>query len=270
MGEFCVKRWLGITLLIILPCYAVVAVYARLISERSIFQPQLSSYRDTQQVIKLASGDGTLISAIYLANPAAQYTILYSHGNAEDIGQLGPILDGIHHAGFAVLAYDYRGYGTSAGRPTESGAYQDADAAYAYLTKNLQIAPNRIIALGRSLGGAVSVDLASRRVLAGLVVESSFVSAYRVMTTWPLLPFDRFDSAAKIGKISIPVFILHGTHDTIIPFWHGEALYRAANQPKRSLWIAGADHNDLFDVAGDRYGAALKDFAASINRKTLN
>lgn len=270
MGEFRVKRLLGSMLLIILLCYVGVAVYARLVSERNIFQPQPSSYRDTPQVLKLASGDGTLISARYLPNPAAQYTILYSHGNAEDIGQLGPILDAIHHAGFAVLAYDYRGYGTSAGRPTESGAYQDADAAYAYLTKNLQIAPNRIIALGRSLGGAVSVDLASRRAVAGLIVESSFVSAYRVMTTWPLLPFDRFNSAAKIGKISIPVFILHGTRDTIIPFWHGEALFRAANQPKRSLWIAGADHNDLFDVAGAGYGAALKDFAASINRKTLN
>ncbi len=264
------KRLMHSTILILLLIYAILFLYAHFQAEKLIFQPQPSSYRDTGQIIKLPSGGGTLISAIHLPNHAARYTILYSHGNAEDIGQLHPVLEAIRDAGFSVFAYDYRGYGTSSGSPSEAHAYRDADAAYEYLTTKLAIPADHIIALGRSLGGAVAVDLAHRRTLAGLIVESSFVSAYRVMTKIPLLPFDKFNSIAKIGDIHCPVQIIHGKADEVIPFWHGESLFGAAKQPKRATWIENAGHNNLLDMAGKDYGRTLREFAALVESKKLN
>jgi Esterase/lipase len=132
------------------------------------------------------------LSAVHLPNPQAVYTALFSHGNAEDIRDVAPLLNEIHESGFAVFAYDYRGYGSGDGVPTEENAYKDIDAAYAYVTGTLGVAPARIIAYGRSVGGGPAVDLASRKPLAGLIVESTFVTAFRVRTHIPILPFDKF------------------------------------------------------------------------------
>lgn len=241
-------------------------LYSYFYAEKIIFQPQSSSYRDTSQIIKLNSGDGVKISAVYLPNPDARYTILYSHGNAEDVGHLLPLLEDIKGMGFSVFAYDYRGYGTSSGTPSEKNAYRDVDAAYDYLVNALSIPANRIIALGRSLGGAVAVDLAQRRQLGGLIIESSFVTAYRVLTHIPLFPFDKFKSISKIKEVRCPVLVIHGKRDEVIPLWHGERLFQAANEPKLSLWVEGAGHNNLFEVAGARYRQVLSDFVALIER----
>lgn len=110
--------------------------------------------------------DGVTLSAVHLPNPQAVYTVLFSHGNAEDIRDVAPLLNEIHESGFAVFAYDYRGYGSGDGVPTEENAYKDIDAAYAYVTGTLGVAPARIIAYGRSVGGGPAVDLASRWPLA--------------------------------------------------------------------------------------------------------
>lgn len=250
--------------LIILLVYLGIFLYSYFYAEKIIFQPQPSSYRDTTQIIKLDSGDGVKISALYLPNTDARYTILYSHGNAEDIAQLLPLLDEMKGMGFNVFAYDYRGYGTSSGTPSEQNAYRDVDAAYDYLLNNLSVPANRIIAVGRSLGGAVAVDLAHRRQLGGLVIESSFVTAYRVLTHIPLFPFDKFKSISKIKNVHCPVLVVHGKRDEVIPFWHGERLFQEANEPKLSFWVEGAGHNNLFDVAGVRYEQVLRDFVALI------
>lgn len=236
------------------------------ISEKIIFQPQFSSYRDNNRIIKLKAGDGAVISAIYLNNPEAQYTILFSHGNAEDIGDLLPMLEKIKTMGFSVFAYDYQGYGTSSGKPSEKDAYRDADAAYNYLVNNLGVKSDRIIAYGRSLGGAVAVDLAQRHQLGGLIIESSFVSAYRVITKVPLFPFDKFRSISKIKDVNCPVLVIHGKQDEVISFWHGEKLYQEANEPKLSFWVERAGHNNLFHIAGNNYKQALGDFVSLIEK----
>ena len=243
--------------------YLGVLLYAYFYADKIIFQPPPSSYRDSQQIIKLVTGDDEKISAVYLPNNAgARYTILYSHGNAEDIGQLMPMLEEIRDMGFAVFAYDYRGYGTSSGTPSEEHVYRDADAAYNYLVNDLHIPATRIIAMGRSLGGAVAIELARKRQLGGLIVESSFVTAFRLMTRVPLFPFDKFTNLAKLKDVHCPVLVVHGRNDEVVPFWHGERLFQQANEPKRSYWVDGAGHNDLFEVAGARYGQVLRDFAA--------
>jgi fermentation-respiration switch protein FrsA (DUF1100 family) len=266
IGGFTLKRMIRSICLIVILVYLGLCIYAYFCAEKIIFQPQPSSYRDTNQIIKFDSGDGVKISAIYLPNPNARYTILYSHGNAEDIGQLLPTLGEIKDIGFSVFAYDYRGYGTSSGTPSEENAYRDEEAAYTYLINNLGVPANQIIALGRSLGGAVAVDLAHRQQLGGLIMESSFVTAYRVLTRIPLFPFDKFNSLSKIKEVHCPVLIIHGIRDEVIPFWHGEKLFQAANEPKLSFWVDEAGHNNLFEVAGNRYGQVLREFLILIER----
>ena len=109
------------------------------------------------------------------------------------------------------------------------------------------------------------VDLAGRKPLGGLVIESSFVSAYRVMTGFPLLPVDQFRSLKKMSDVHVPVFVVHGTADEVIAPWHGRRLAEAVPQSRRqTLWVEGAGHNDLVAVAGDSYWAALRSYLESV------
>ena len=244
--------------------YAGVALIVRLSSESLIFLPHPSSYKDDGIIVKIRSANGNRISALYLVNPAATYTLLVSHGNAEDLGDDRPWIQDLGQAGFSVLAYDYQGYGTSEGKPGEQVLYEDEAAAYDFLTANLKIPPDRIIILGRSVGSGPAVHLAARKPAAGLVLQSPFLSAYRVFTRFPLLPFDRFPNYKDIRRVHCPVLVIHGTRDRVINIWHGKKLYELANQPKQFLWVKDAGHNDLEMVAGKTYLKAIRNFAASI------
>ena len=261
-GEFSLRRVLSSLIFI----YAFLCFYAVFFSDRMIFQPPAAGYQDTSEIIKLSSANGMKISAVHFPNPQAQYTILYSHGNAEDLGYIWSVLREIRDSGFAVFAYDYQGYGTSQGKPSEYNVYRDIEAAYGYLTEQLRVPPKRIILYGRSLGGGPAVDLASRQPVGGLVVESSFVSAFRVLTRIPLLPFDRFVNVDKIGKVRSPVLVIHGKVDRVVPFWHGEQLFATAKQPKVNFWVDRAGHNDLMDVAGDRLAETLRKFVKMLSQ----
>jgi len=241
--------------------YAAIAVCVWLLADRMIFLPPSPQYRDDAGIVKLRTADGQRISALYLPNADARYTIIYGHGNAEDLGVVRPALPVLRDLGFAVLAYDYRGYGTSEGRPSERAAYQDIDAAYDYLTRDRGVPAERIIAYGRSVGGGAAVDLAARRTVGGLIVESGFVTAFRVMTDFPLLPFDKFRNIDKIGRVRAPILVMHGLADSIVRPWHGRTLFELASEPKQALWVEGAGHNDFMWVAGERYARALREFA---------
>jgi fermentation-respiration switch protein FrsA (DUF1100 family) len=258
--------FLRTSLLILIGVYVAILIVAIFFSEQLIFQPPPPGYRDSTAVLKLTTSGGAKISATYLANPAAAFTVLFSHGNAEDIGYDAPLLEQIRDAGFSVLAYDYQGYGTSEGRPTEEHAYDDENAGYSYLVQTMHVQPTRIIVFGRSVGTGPATDLASRRDVAGLILQSPFLSAFRVMTRVSVFPFDRFNNLRKIKKVHCPVLIIHGTEDTVINVAHGKELFAAANDPKQALWVEGANHNDVELVAGGRYSNSLKVFADSIQQ----
>lgn len=247
-------------LLLVLIAYAGFAALVWLFAERLIFLPPRERYAQGEEILLLPRAGGGTVAAVHLRNPGARYTILFSHGNAENIVQGMDFLERMRGAGFSVLAYDYSGYGLSTGRPSERAAYADAEAAYDYLAR-AGVAPERIILHGRSLGGAVAADLAARRPAAGLVLESTFTSAFRVVRPYPILPFDRFRTEAKLPRVRTPVLVIHGTDDEVIGFWHGQRLYALAAEPKQRLWVRGATHNDLAWVAGERYWAALRAFA---------
>jgi fermentation-respiration switch protein FrsA (DUF1100 family) len=201
------------------------------------------------------------IATLHLPNPRAAITVLYAHGNAEDLGQLAPWLEELRRAGFAVLAFDYRGYGLSTGGPpSAAGVTDDMAAVYHHAVSTLKIPPSRLVLYGRSVGSGPATDLASRVPVGGLVLESAFVSAFRVLTRVSVLPFDRFHNLRHIRRVRCPVLVIHGTDDEVIPVSHGRRLYEAAGQPKQALWIEGAHHNDVPFVGGTRYWQALAAF----------
>lgn len=229
-------------------------------ADRVVFQPPPAGYDDGPDLVRLATADGDTVAALHLPNPRAEFTVLFAHGNAEDVGWSRPFFEELRRAGFSVLAFDYPGYGTSTGRPSERGAYRAADAAYAHLAATLGIPPERIIVHGRSLGGAVAVELVRRRPAAGLVLESTFTSTAAVLPA-RIVPFDRFATLPKLRDVRVPTLVIHGTRDEVIPFAHGERILTALPGPKEAFWVDGAGHNDLALVAGEPYWQRLRGFA---------
>jgi hypothetical protein len=189
---------------------------------------------------------------------------LVSHGNAEDLGDDRDWYEDLRKAGFNVMAYDYQGYGTSEGKPSEKHACEDEIAVYSYLVAVTKTPSDRVIILGKSVGSGPAVYIAARRPVAGLILQSPFTSAFRVLTRLPILPFDKFPNYKEIPDVHCPILIIHGTDDTVIGIWQAKELYKLANAPKSYLWVDGAGHNDLEQVAGKSYIEALQAFAASL------
>lgn len=204
----------------------------------------------------------------------SEVTWLWFHGNA---GNISHRLDNLNilrdQLGVSVFIFDYRGYGLSEGQVSEDGIYLDAEAALAYLRSRQDVDRGKMVFFGRSLGGAVAVDLASRRRPHALILESPFTSisdmAKRVV---PLVPIGallrtKFDSLSKIDGISAPLLILHGDRDEVVPIELGQQLYEAANEPKEFYTIPGAGHNDTYVVGGEEYFAVLRRFLAGLVEK---
>jgi abhydrolase domain-containing protein 17 len=247
--------------------YVAFALLAFVFAERVIFQPPPSSYAaDALAITRVPVGDDAHVALVHLPPPAGAYTLLFSHGNAEDLGHILPLLRHLHAAGFGIIAYDYRGYGLSSGsRATVASAIADARAVYHHAVDELGIGPDRLIVHGRSVGAGPTLVLATEHEVAGVILESAFTSTYRVMTRVPLLPFDRFPNLALVRELTAPTLVIHGTHDRVIPPRHGRQLFAAAPEPKRAAWIDGAGHNDLAHVAGQTYLDVLREFAELID-----
>jgi abhydrolase domain-containing protein 17 len=255
-------------MVLLLIAYLLLAGFLFLRADSLMFHPpQPASYRDTPEIIKIPVTERDRISAIYLPskNPPAQ-TIVYIHGNAEDLGEVRPILDRWHDWGYGVFAYDYRGYGTSDGQPSEQNIYGDIDRVYAYLTEGLKIPPRHLIIYGHSIGGASATEIASKKPVGGLVLESTITSAARAVFRWPILPFDRLPNIDKIKRVGCPILVIHGRKDRMVPFWHGERLLAAARSPKLSLWVDNADHDDILWVSGDRHRQMMAALIEQIDR----
>ncbi|MBN1360519.1 MAG: protein kinase [Sedimentisphaerales bacterium] len=258
------SRYVLAPLLVYGAVLAVVAVSA----DRVIFMPlPAASYTDTSDLIELETDDGALIWALHLKNPEARFTILYSHGVAEDLGQLRPFFEEYRKQGYTVFAYDYHGYGASTGKPSETNTYRDVTAAHRYLVERAGVEPENIIAHGRSVGAGPACYLAAREPMGGLILESAFVSALRTVTRIRLAPFDKFDNLKRIDDIQCPVLIVHGRDDDVVAPWHAEKLLARANAPKSKLWVDGATHDDIPLVAGDTYWKAIADLADTVARQ---
>jgi hypothetical protein len=201
----------------------------------------------------ITTGDGLRLHAWYVEGAPNAPTLVWSHGNGGNIGDRGDVLVALAARGLTVLAYDYRGYGRSAGRPSETGVYADAEAVFDNLVAD-GVPAARVIAFGESLGGAVAIHLATRRPVAGVAVVSTFTTmrdvGWRHYGPLALLAGDRFDSLGRVRGLSVPLLVAHGDRDELVPFELGERLYAAAPGPKRFFRAAGAHHNDVFEAPG--------------------
>ncbi|CAE7216421.1 Abhd17a [Symbiodinium microadriaticum] len=214
----------------------------------------------------------------FLSTPPV--TILYSHGNAEDVGLHLDYIDALaEYTGADVFSYEYVGYSLSrldGDTPSEAGCIRSIDAAWRYLVDEQKIHPRRIVIFGRSIGSGPSVDLASRAEVegtefspldaAGVILQSPLESgAYVVLGgTAATLGYylDIFRNYEKIGNIKAKVAIMHGTDDEVVPFSNGEALHRKLQQPHAPLWLEGYGHNNMPQEDCFRYA---RDFIESLS-----
>lgn len=218
--------------------------------------------------VRLMPQPGVELHAWFFPQSSPIATLLFCHGNA---GNVSHRLENVYYlleSGFQVLLFDYRGYGHSSGHPSEEGLYKDAVTAWLHLEERPDTATLPRLVFGRSLGGAVAVELATRVNADGLIVESTFTSIRtlaRLMFPFPLpeLPV-KYDSLTKIGKIRVPLLAIHGEKDDLIPFADGRALFEAAPEPKAWYSIPGSGHNETYRVGGDAYFRRLAAFAAEI------
>jgi fermentation-respiration switch protein FrsA (DUF1100 family) len=212
----------------------------------------------------LTAEDGVRVHGFFLPAPGASRALLVFHGNPEKPKNGLSFGAQQMRLGAHVLLADYRGYGRSEGTPSEAGVHADARAALRHLVEARGVPERRIVVYGRSLGGAVAVELARDRELAGLVLESTFTSIADVGRAHlgPLgwLAGRRFDSAAAIGRVRAPLLFVHGDRDEIVPWALGRRLFDAAPGPKRFETIPGAGHNDVAVVGGRAYLDVLAGF----------
>jgi hypothetical protein len=247
------------------------------LAHRSVFYPMkypqgwwhLQS-RIGAEDVWLTAQDGVKLHGWYASPPEARLATLFLHGNAGNVTHRVQAIITIREAGSAVLVLDYRGFGKSEGSPSEEGVTLDAEAAFAWL-RNKGFEANRIVLHGESLGTAVAVDLATRKPCAGLVLEAPFTSASDVAgTVVPLLGrtlVSGFNSLDRIKRVKVPVMVIHGTQDEVIPFRMGKELFEAANEPKRFWAVEGAGHNDIVEAAGPAYAKQLSEFHGSLDRR---
>lgn len=252
--------------LIIIICLVALPVFyicfealSRKFATSLIFPHVPASYSNSPDLIHIYSKNQNII-AIYLKNPKTNKLLLYSHGNGEDIGKILPRLEEYVEAGYSVLAYDYPGYGLSTGKTSEEGCYTAIEATYKYAIETLHYTPDQILLYGRSLGGGPSCWLAAQNPVAGVILESTFTSTFRVMTRRKIVPWDIFDNYNKIDQINAPILIIHGEADEIVPHSHAVQNFKKAREPKYLLSVPEAKHNNLIEVAGTTYWEAIAKF----------
>jgi uncharacterized protein len=254
--------------------YGAFAGFMYLMQPRLLYYPNLPTRELTAtparagldyQTVTLQTGDGVRLSAWFIPHPAPRATLLFFHGNAGNLSHRLESIRLFHDLDIAVFIIDYRGYGQSEGSPTEAGTYRDAAAAWHYLVDERHIAPQEIVIFGRSLGGAIAAELASRTWPAALIIESAFTSVPNMAARlYPWLPVRwlsryRYDTRKALEAITCPVLIIHSREDDIIPYAEGEQLFVHAREPKRFLELLGG-HGNGFLVSREVYTRGIDNF----------
>lgn len=224
--------------------------------------------------VSLPTADGLTLHGWLLppSGPPTGWTVIVFNGNAGHRGFRAPLALALARRGIATLLFDYRGYGDNPGAPSEGGLALDARAARDWVDRQPGVAPDRVAYLGESLGAAVAVELAVERPPAALILRSPFTSLADVgRHHYPILPVglllrERYPSLDRIRRLQVPLLVVAGRRDGIIPPRQSERLWEAAPGVKRLVMIPGADHNDLELLAGDRMIAAIVDFLEGIAR----
>ena len=255
--------------------YALLVLLIFLFQSRLIYFPHMGrelagTPRDAgldYEDVQLRTADNVALNGWWVPARDARGAVLILHGNAGNISHRIGYLKMFNRLRYATLLIDYRGYGKSAGGPSEEGTYRDAEAAWLHLVEARKFAAHDIVIVGESLGGGVATWLAAKYPPRALILASAFTSVPDLGAQfYPWLPVRllariRYDNLDRIPKIAAPVLIAHSRDDEIVPFAHGEALFAAAREPKQFLAMSGG-HNDGFLFARDEWAAAVGAFLA--------
>ncbi|KAJ0679920.1 putative serine aminopeptidase, S33, alpha/Beta hydrolase [Helianthus annuus] len=224
-------------------------------------------HRENVDVLRLPTRRGNKIVAVYVRYPMATRTLLYSHGNAADIGQMYDLfIDLSIHLKLNLIGYDYSGYGRSSGKPSEQNTYADIEAAYKCLEETYNTKQEDIILYGQSVGSGPTIYLAARLPrLRAVVLHSPILSGLRVMypvkhTYW----FDIYKNIDKIQFVKCPVLVIHGTSDEVVDCSHGKQLWELCQEKYEPLWIKGGKHCNL--ELFPEYIKHLKKFISAIEK----
>ena len=251
-------------------------IYSR--QERILFHPSKDMLCDPASAglpfekCSIKSAGGPQLEAWFIpAKEKPRRTILFCIGNAGNISHYLETASVFHKLDCELLLFNYRDYGNSEGPfPSEEGICLDAVAAWDYLAKERGIPEERIVPVGRSLGGGVACELASRRKARALILESTFKSVPAMAAElYPLYPANllakiKFDNLSKVASLDCPTLIIHSIEDEIIPYRHGKTLFKAsAGKPKSFMSLSGP-HNDCYFVTQSSYEEALKGFLNSL------
>jgi len=221
---------------------------------------------------QLLAEDGNRLEAWLLPLAGARHLVLVCNGNAGNMShRLDRAREMQRRLGVSVLLFDYRGYGRSQGAPDEDGTYRDARAAYRYAVETRRVTPADLVLFGESLGAAVAVQLALEKRAGALILESAFTSIPDMArAAYPFLPpvgpliRTRYETISKVPRLALPLLVLHGERDQIVPFAQGRRVFEAAGGPKRFFAIPGAGHNDTYVAGGAAYWRALGEFLESL------
>jgi uncharacterized protein len=258
-------------LFLLLMIYTLLLLFLYLRQKQMVYIPY-STINSTPETVGLAykevtveTRDGLNICAWFVGDdtPPNKDVIFLCHGNGGNISHRLNNFLAFESLGLRTFIFDYRGYGKSEGSPTEEGTYMDSEAALEHLIKVENIPPERIIIMGRSLGGPIAARLATKVQVKALILESTFTSITDLGAQWyPFLPVRalsryKYNTLEYLKNIKpMPVLIVHSPQDELIPYDHGVALWEAASDPKQFLKIAGT-HNEGFVTDGDTYTSGL-------------
>lgn len=226
-----------------------------------IFQPPEPTYTKDPNLIWLHTSEHEVIPAFFI-DKDAKYTVLFSHGNAEDIGMIIQYFRDVSEMlAVNIFAYEYTGYGMSTGSATESTVYADIEAAFKYLRDIVGVPWQDILVYGRSIGSGPTCHLASVTPVRGVILQCPVLSIYRIaFESRFTLPGDQFANIDKIPSIQGPVYIIHGTSDNIVPISHGKGLFDLVPNPYKPFWVEGGGHNNLEIIAREPFFQRLADF----------
>ncbi|KAI3712944.1 hypothetical protein L1987_71514 [Smallanthus sonchifolius] len=212
-----------------------------------LFIPEVQR-REGVDVLKLRTRKGNDVVTVHIKHPKASATLLYSHGNAADLGQMFELFVELSlRLRVNLVGYDYSGYGQSTGKPSECNTYADVDAVYKCLKEKYGVKDDQLILYGQSVGSGPTIDLASRVPdLRGVVLHSPILSGLRVLypvkrTYW----FDIYKNIEKISLVNCPVLVIHGTSDEVVDHSHGKQLWELCKNKYEPLWLTGGGHCNL-------------------------
>jgi pimeloyl-ACP methyl ester carboxylesterase len=257
-----------IKLLLLVPgvAYLGLLVFAATFANRLVFPAPPSGYKDSPDIIKfLFDSDGHSVSMVFLEHPNSPYLIFYHHGNGEDLQTILPKMQYLRDAGYSVLAWDYPGYGTSDGIPTEKRVLEISEKIWERIPQDFGYAHDQVIHYGYSLGSGPAIWLSRRYHPAGVIVEGAFTSIFRVGLPVNIIPWDLFNNQKWIRDINCPILVMHGTDDMVVPFSHGKKLFELAPEPKSFTWINAGSHSALIDTYQDTYLDSLKRFTDQLD-----